>query len=112
MVIGVVVAVAIMVSTVVVTAVPGCVSVVRPAVVYNRAAVPAAIPTAESPTATAAAHQRAHRNPSSETNDPSGGYVAGGIAGNNIRVAINQCGVVLRDVHNLGIGWLDDNHLR
>src|SRR5215471_15498016 len=115
-VVGIVVAVAVVIATVVVAAVPGGVSVVPTAVVHNSSAVPATIPTAVAPGAAPTAHHRAHRDSGTESNDARSRHVARGIRGsyiprNNIRRSVNHGGVVLRNVNNLWIGGLNDNHL-
>src|SRR5271169_1645866 len=76
MVIGVVVAITVVVSAVVVSAVPGRVSVVRPAVIHDRRAMPATIPTAIPPTATSAAHHRPHSDSNTKPNNGGGGDVS------------------------------------
>src|SRR5215471_6285355 len=116
MVVGIVVAVAVVIATVVVAAVPGGISVVPTAVVHNSSAVPATIPTAVAPGAAPTAHHRAHRDSGTESNDARSRHVARGIRGsyiprNDIRRSVNQGGVVLRNVNNLWIGGLNDNHL-
>src|SRR3974390_1510100 len=113
----VVVAVAAVVAAVVITAVPAGVSVVRAAVIDHGRAMPAAVPAAVPPTAAATAHHGSHGNAGAEANDASSRYVAGGISGsyitgNDIGIAVDHCGVVLRNVHNLWIGGLNDNGLR
>src|SRR6516165_11071024 len=113
----VVVAVAAVVAPVVIATMPANVSVVCAAVIDDGRAVPAAVPAAVPPTAAASAHQGPHGNTSAEANDARSRHVAGGIGGsyitgNDIGIAVNHCGVVLRNVHNLWIGGLNDNGLR
>src|SRR5215469_13625781 len=113
----VVVAVAAVVATVVIATMPANVSVVCAAVIDDGRAVPAAVPAAVPPTAAASAHQGPHGNTGAEANDARSGHVARGIrgsyiTGNDIGSAVNHCGVVLRNVHNLWIGGLNDNGLR
>jgi len=113
----VVVAVAAVVAAVVIATVPASVSVVRATVIDHGRAVPAAAPAAVTPAAAAATHHRSDSDSSAEANDAGGSHIACGIrgryiAGNNIRSAVNNCWVVLRDVHNLWIGGLNDNGLR
>src|SRR5580704_533515 len=112
--IGVVVAIAVVVAAVVVAAVPGGVSVVGPSVVHHRGAMPATVPTAIAPTAApaSAAHQCSDCDSSSEPDNGSGSHVAGAVSGSYIGRAINDGGVVLRNVHNLRVSGLNDNDLR
>src|SRR5215472_6621645 len=113
----VVVAVAAVVPAVVIAAMPASVSVVTATVIDDGRAVPAAVPAAKPPTAAATTHQCPDGDPGAEANDARGSYVACGIrgsyiAGNNIRSAVNDRRIVLRDVHNLWVGGLNDNRLR
>ena len=116
-VIGVVVTIAIVVAAVVVAAVPGRITVVSSAVINDRRAMPAAVPTAVSPSATSAAHHRSDRDSSTERKHAGRNHVAGGVygsnvAGNHVGIAVNHRGVVLRNVNNLRVGRLNDDRLR
>src|SRR5580704_410673 len=111
MVVVVVVAVAAVVAIVVVAAVPCRISVVRPAVVYHRGAMPPAVPTAVTPAAAPAAHHCSDGNSSAESNNAGGSDVASRIPRGYIWRAIDNRWVVLRHIHNLWIGRLDDDHL-
>ena len=116
-VIRVVIAITPVVATVIVAAVPGRVSVVRPAVIHNRGAVPAAVPTAIPPTATAMTHHRSDGDPRAESNNACGRDVSRSvrrsyISRDYIRRPVNNCRVVLRNVDNLRIGRLNDYDLR
>src|SRR5271166_4779868 len=95
-VIRVVVAIAPVVAPVIVAAVPGSVSVVRPAVIHNCGAVPATVPTAIAPATAPVTHHRPDGNSRAEPNDSCRNYVAGGIAGGYIGCSINNGRVVLR----------------
>src|SRR5271166_3186747 len=106
-VIRVVIAITPVVATVIVAAVPGRVSVVRPAVIHNRSAVPAAVPTAIAPAATPVTHHCPNGYSRAEPNDSCRNYVASGIAGGYIGCSINDGRVVLRNVNNLRIGGLN-----
>src|SRR6516225_4052400 len=96
---------------------PPSVSVVTAAVIDDSRAVPAAVPAAEPPAAAATTHQCSHSDPGAEANDARSSHAARGIhrsyiAGNNIRSAVNHRRIVLRNVHNLWVGGLNDNSLR
>src|SRR6516165_5112452 len=112
----VVVAVAAVVAAVVVASVPASVSVVPAAVVDDGCAVPAAVPAAVPPATADTAHHRSDSDSGAEPNYPGSRYVASGvrrsyIAGNHIRSAVNNRGVVLRHIHNLRIRGLNNNGL-
>src|SRR5580704_9672202 len=111
-VIGVVVAIATVVATVVITAVPGRISIVRTAVIDHRVAVPAAVPTAVPPAATPAAHQCPDGDSSTEPNDAGCGHVSRAVPWGRIRRAVNHRRVVLRDINDLRVSWLNDDRLR
>src|SRR5271163_4534681 len=96
----------------IVTAMPSGVPVVGPAMINRGAAVPIAIPTAISPAAATTAHHRSHCHSNAEGKHTRGYQVSGAIAGNDIGSAVNHGWVVLWDIDNLGVGWLNDDGLR
>ena len=112
MVVVVVVAVAVVVATVVVAAVPCGVAVVCAAVIHDRRAMPAAIPTAVAPAAASTAHHGPYGDSNAESNDGGGGDVARGIIRSHIGRAVNNRRVVHGNVHNLWIGRLNHDDLR
>src|SRR6516164_7259915 len=80
------------------------------------AVVVAAVPAAVPPATAATAHHRSDSDSGAEPNYPGSRYVASGvrrsyIAGNHIRSAVNNRGVVLRHIHNLRIRGLNNNGL-
>src|SRR5215472_14560953 len=97
--------------TMVVTAMPGCVSIVRTAVIKRPTAGPAAVPTAIAPAATATAHQRPNRDPSTEPNDAGRGYVSRGVARSYIRCSVNHRRIVFGNINDLRVRRLNDNDL-
>src|SRR5580704_9633089 len=109
--VGVVVAIAAVIATVVVPAVPGRIAVVRTAVIDHGGAVPPTVPTAVSPAATSAAHQCSDSDPGAEANDSGSGHVSRAVPGSHIRRAVNYRGVVLGNVNDLRVGWLNDDRL-
>src|SRR6516164_11085693 len=116
-VIVVVVAVTVVIAAVVVAAVPGGISVVGPAVIHHRGAVPPTVPTAVAPAAASTAHHSADSDASAETDNACRSYIASGVRGSHIgryhiRRPVNHGRVVLRNVDNLWVGGLNHNSLR
>src|SRR5271168_4532960 len=96
----------------IVAAMPGIVAVVGRAMVNRSAAVPIALPTAISPAAATAAHHRSNCQSNAEGKHTCGHQISGAIAGNDIGSAVDNGWIVLRDIDNLGVGWLDNDGLR
>jgi hypothetical protein len=107
----VIVVVATVIAAVVITAVPSRIAVVCPAVINDSGTVPAAVPTAVSPTATSATHHGPDRDPSAESDYAGGGDIASAIPRSHIGCAIYYCRVVLGNIDHLGIGRLNDDDL-
>jgi len=101
-----------MVSIGSVRAVPRRIPVVGAAVVHHRRSVPATVPTAPSPTAASASHHGADGDPGTKPDDARRGHIPCCISGRYIRGPVDHGRVVLRDVNNLRIGWLNDDRLR
>src|ERR1700733_3766396 len=112
-VIVVVVAVAVVIAAVIVATVPSRISVVRPTVINDCGTVPSTVPTAVSPAAAPAAHHGTDSDSGAEANNARGNHGARGVGvcRDYVRVAIDDRRVIFRDVDNLGICGLDDNHL-
>src|SRR5580704_5238902 len=96
----------------VVPAVPGSVPIIRSAMVVRAAAVPVAVPTAIAPAAAASAHHRANCHPGAKGKQAGSDYIGSGVVGNNVWRAVNHGWVVLRNIHNLRIGRLNNDGLR
>src|SRR5271165_3892616 len=116
-VVPVVIVVGIVVAVAVVPPVPRAVTVVRVGTVVHPASVPVAVPTAVPPTAATSAHHGADRHSSPKRKQAGRHHVSSTvrrshIRRNHIRCAVNDRRVVLRDIHDLGIRWLDDDRLR
>src|SRR5271166_5330035 len=93
-------------------AVPCAVSVVDVVVVHNRAAVPIAVPVAVTPAATAIAHRGAYGDTYSECKHSGRHYGGRAISRRHIRSAVDNRGVVLRNVYHLWIGRLNHDNFR
>src|SRR5271166_5600712 len=93
-------------------AVPRTVSVVNVVFVYDCATVPIAVPVAVAPSATAIAHRGAYRDTNSECKHSGRHYGCRAVRRRHIRGAVDNRGVVLRNVHNLWIGRLNHDNLR
>src|SRR6516164_7633030 len=104
----VVIAIAAVIATVV-AAVPGRIPVEGVVVINHGIATPIASPGMPAPGAT---HRRPHRDPSPEGKKPCCDEGTGTVARSDIRGAVDDRRIVLRDVHNLRVGGLDDNGLR
>src|SRR5208337_1501864 len=88
-------------------AVPCTVAVVDVVFVYDRATVPIAVPVAVTPSATAIAHRGAYCDTNSECKHSGRHYGCRAIPRRRNRSAVDNRGVVLRDVHHLWIGRLN-----
>lgn len=111
-VVRIVVTVAAVIATVIVSAVPSGIAVIGSTVIDDRGAVPTTVPAAVSPTATAVAHHRAHRDPSSKPDYACGHHRARGICRRHIGIPIHYGGVVFGNVDYLRVGRLNDDGLR
>src|SRR4051794_22832775 len=97
-VVGVVVTVAVMV---VITAVPGAISVKVIVVVDHRAAAPVAIPGTPSPSAAVAARQCVHGDSGAEAEHTGSRDIAGGVSRGDVRRAVDHSRIVFGDVYDL-----------
>jgi len=97
----------------VIAAAPGSISIVGVASVYDRAAVPVAVPVAVAPSATIViAYGRAHGDANSERKQASRSNRCSAVPGRDIRSAVNYRGIVLGNINDLRIRRLDHDHLR
>src|SRR5262245_16610745 len=97
------------VGTTGVATVPGGIAVEGVVVVHHRAARPVASPRGPSPSGT---RERTKCHAATERERAREGDVSRRVAWRHIRVAVDDGGVVLRDVDDLRIRWLNDNRLR
>ena len=94
-------------------AVPGSISVIRPAVVHHRGtSVPATVPTAISPSATTIIHHCANRNSDSERNHGGRHHGRSAVSRRDVRRSVHDRRVVHRDVNYLRIRGLNHDDLR
>src|SRR5260370_12152468 len=102
----------------VVAAAPGSISIVGVASVYDRAAVPVAVPVAVAPSATIViAYGRAHGDANSEREQAGRSNRCSAVPRRDItpcdiRSAVNYRGIVLWNINDLRIRRLDHDHLR
>src|SRR5258708_271079 len=101
-----------MIAAVIVTAVPGRVSVEVIMVIDHSATVPVKIPGAPSPPATAAAFKGTQSDYGSEPDRAGSRHVSRGVSRGDIRCAIDHCRIVLRNIYELRVRGLDDDGLR
>src|SRR5215472_8899319 len=102
-----------MVSAVVVASVPSRVSVKIVMVVNDCATVPVASPCAPSPSATpATVHQCTDCDSGAEPDNSSCSHIAGTVTGSDVRIVVNRCRIVLRNIHDVGIRGFNHNGLR
>src|SRR5580698_4701376 len=95
----------------IVAAMPGIVSVVRPAVIHDGGAAPAATPAAIAPGAATAAHHGTHRNANSKREDRSRRDVRRSVSRRYVGIPVNHRRVVDRNVHHLRICRLNHDGL-
>src|SRR5262245_25864038 len=92
-----------------VATVPSRIAVEGGVVVQHCAAGPIASPRRPSPSATS---ERTNRHSGAERERTRKGDISRCVAGRHVRVAVNDSGVVLRNVDDLRVGRFNDNRLR
>src|SRR5580692_6385457 len=96
----------------VVAAVPCTVPVVGVASVYDRAAVPIAVPVAVTPPATTVVYRCPYGDANSECDRSGGHHGCSTVPGSGIGIAVNYRRVINGDIHHLRISRLNHDGLR
>src|ERR1700723_1406710 len=94
------------------SAMPCAVSIVNVASVYDGAAVPIAVPVAVTPTTTTIVNRSSHGDANSKCKNGGRRHICATVPWRRNRGTVDNCGVVLRDVHYLRIGRLNHDRLR
>src|SRR5215470_6325522 len=82
-------------------------------VVNDCATVPIASPCAPSPSAApATVHQCTDCDSCAEADNSSCSHIAGTVPGSDVRIAVNRCRIVLRNINDLGIRGFNHDGLR